>query len=228
MGNDNIIQDVTLTLTIQSNVNYAVPINILGNVFNPLDTANATTQYQYNVTSFSITTEKSIALQYKPAGASTFSVFNTSFVGNTIQDVVNAMNTLNIGYFVAYTQSGSTYITTYNDNYVFGILNIFDPALAYLYYAFNLTDVGDAVKIVKNAITVVSDTAPSTASGSVPVVAGDSIVYDTGTGTLSGTFAVYNLTTNTYLYNQTLPPASSNVFSFTIAAGNSYYLTAIN
>lgn len=128
MVNDNIIQDVTVTLTIQSNVNYPVPINILGNVFNPLDTTNATTEYQYDLTGFTITNENTVGIQYRPVGAAAFSLFTTNIFGTSLQDVVNALNTLGIGYFNLFTQSGNTYITTYNDDYVFGLLNIYNPA----------------------------------------------------------------------------------------------------
>lgn len=141
-NNDNTIQEVPVTLTIKSNVNYPVPINILGNVFNALDTTNATTQYRYDLTSFSITTETQLSLQYKPVGASSYSVFTTTIFGTTLQDVVNALNTLGIGYFSLYTQSGSTYITTYNDNYVFGQLNIFDNTFAYVYYSVSQPNAG--------------------------------------------------------------------------------------
>ena len=127
-NNNNPIQDIALTLIIKSNVSYPVPINILGNIFNPLDTSNATTEYQYNLTSFSITNENKINIQYKPLGASTFTNFSTSFFGNTFQDVVNALNTLGIGFFSYYTQGANKYITTYNDNYVFGLLNIYNDA----------------------------------------------------------------------------------------------------
>jgi len=123
------LADVNVTLNIQSNVSYPVRINVLGNPYNPLDTSNAKTQYQYNLTGFTFTNETNIVIQYRASSSSTFSTFTQQLQSQNIQGVVNALNLLNIGSFQTYTELGQTYISTYNDNFVFGQLNIYAPSI---------------------------------------------------------------------------------------------------
>jgi hypothetical protein len=118
------MEDLTFTLNIQNNVNYPIDISILGNPYNALDTANAKTEYQWNLTGISFANNENIILQYQSVGSLGFLNYDTSYQGNTIQDIVNALNNLNIGYFSTYTIGGNTYISTYNDDYVFGNLTI--------------------------------------------------------------------------------------------------------
>jgi len=120
------LADVGITLNIQNNQSYPIQMNVLGNPFNPLDTANAKIQYQFNFTTFTFTNEDSITIQYKPVGASTFSTFTQQLQSQNIQGIVNALNLLGIGSFQTYTQGGQTYVSTYNDNYVFGSIDVFN------------------------------------------------------------------------------------------------------
>jgi uncharacterized delta-60 repeat protein len=117
--------DIDITLNIQSNVNYTTTANILGSSINLLDTSNATTEYRWNVTSFSFTNENSVSVQYKINGATNFSTFNAGIGSQSFQSVVDALNTLGIGTFNTYTEVGQVYIGTYNQNYAFGNLNIY-------------------------------------------------------------------------------------------------------
>jgi uncharacterized delta-60 repeat protein len=117
--------DIDITLNIQSNVNYTTTANILGSSINLLDTSNATTEYRWNVTSFSFTNENSVSVQYKINGATNFSTFNAGIGSQSFQSVVNALNNLGIGTFNTYTEVGQVYIGTYNQNYAFGNLNIY-------------------------------------------------------------------------------------------------------
>jgi len=117
--------DIDITLNIQSNVNYTTTANVLGSSINLLDTSNATTEYRWNVTSFSFTNENSVSVQYKINGASSFSTFDAGIGSQSFQSVVDALNTLGIGTFNTYTEVGQVYIGTYNQNYAFGNLNIY-------------------------------------------------------------------------------------------------------
>jgi uncharacterized delta-60 repeat protein len=117
--------DIDISLNIQSNVNYTTTANILGSSINLLDTSNATTEYRWNVTSFSFTNENSVSVQYKINGASSFSTFDAGIGSQSFQSVVDALNTLGIGTFNTYTELGQVYIGTYNQNYAFGNLNIY-------------------------------------------------------------------------------------------------------
>jgi uncharacterized delta-60 repeat protein len=124
----NTFSEVDLSLDIQSNVDYPVTINILGNPYNLLDTTNAKTEYRWNVTSFTFTTETKVTVEYKLNSDATFNTFTQDLSAQTLESVVSALNLLGIGFFNTYTQLGQTYIGTYNDNYTFGDLNIFPTA----------------------------------------------------------------------------------------------------
>ena len=123
--------EVDLNLTITSNVNYPVQINILGNPYNQLDTSNAKTEYQWNVTAFTFGLENEVTIEYKINGASAYSTYSGQFTPQTLQAVVNVLNGLGIGFFSLYTSGGNTYIGTYNDNYTFGNLNIFSSTILF-------------------------------------------------------------------------------------------------
>ena len=120
---------IEITLDIQNNTNYSQTINVLGNPYNLLDTVNSKTEYRWNVTGVSLTTENYLSLQYRGVNQSVFSVYISGFGTNTLQSVVNSLNDLQIGYFNLYTELGQTYIGTYNSNYVFGQLNIYANGL---------------------------------------------------------------------------------------------------
>jgi uncharacterized delta-60 repeat protein len=119
------LSEVNISLNIQNNRDYPQQINVMGNPANLLDTANATREFRYDVTTFIFTNENSVSIQYKLNGASSFTTFNGILPSKTLQGVVSVLNTLQIGYFNTYTQLGSTYISTYNNNYTFGDINIF-------------------------------------------------------------------------------------------------------
>lgn len=119
------LSEVNISLNVQNNRDYPQQINVMGNPANLLDTANATTEFRYDVTTFIFTNENSVTIQYKLNGASSYTTFSGILPSKTIQGVVDVLNSLEIGYFNTYTQLGSTYISTYNNNYTFGDINIF-------------------------------------------------------------------------------------------------------
>jgi hypothetical protein len=122
------LAELTITLDIQNNTNYSQTINVLGNPYNLLDTVNSKTEYRWNVTGVSLTTENYLSLQYRGINQSVFTAYISGFGTNTLQSVVNSLNDLQIGYFNLYTELGQTYIGTYNSNYVFGQLNIYNAS----------------------------------------------------------------------------------------------------
>jgi len=119
------LDGVNITLNIQNNTDYPQEINIMGNPSDLLDTVNATTEYRWDVSAFSFTNEDSVTIQYKPNVSATFSVFTAALQGDNLTSVVYALNELGIGYFNLYTVLGVTYIGTYNQNYIFGDMNIY-------------------------------------------------------------------------------------------------------
>jgi hypothetical protein len=206
-----------------------VPISILGNNADPMDNSNATTQYAWNLGTFAITNENTILIQFRGVNSGTYTILNVTFGGTTIQDVCNALNTLNLGSFFVTTSGANSIINNYNQNIVFGFLTIYSPTTTSLNYTWSMSGAGGKADILRNLVPQVTDVSPITTSGSVSVVGGDSIRFDqTATNTLPTTFSVYNLTTSTFLYNVTLPISTGTSFTFPIVTNNSYLLIAQN
>jgi hypothetical protein len=217
----------TLLFTINNTTNGSVPVSILGNEADINDNANANTQYQWNLTGFTITNETLLVLEYNTTGSANYQLVTTTFSGTSIQGVINALNNLNLGVFFLTTSGGSTFINSYNDINSFGTLQIVNTSQpASLSYSFNMNLSSDLANIFVNAILIVSFTDPSLVSGNVPVVAGDSILFDYETSVnLKGTRVyVYNITTGVYLYDVTQLSSVSISVPFTIVANNSYLI----
>ena len=115
---------VSITLNIRNNRTYPQRINVLGSPVNPLDTANAKTEYRWDITSYAPSASDTLTLEYKPVGASVFSTFTYQLANANAESLVAALNQLGIGYFNYYTELGQNYLSTNNDNYVFGTLTI--------------------------------------------------------------------------------------------------------
>jgi len=215
-----------ISLNLVNTTNGTVPISILGNNGDVMDTANATTRYQWNLTGFTITNENTILLQYKTSGI-IYTIAQLSFSGTTIQSICDTLNTLNLGYFFITTSGGSTFINNYNNNVQFATLQIFNPAsTTALNYQFNYAGAGMDVKIYVNAIVLYANGTPNTDSGNIPVVAGNLIDFQGSTfATPTGTnIYIYNITTSTFIYNNTTTSSIGFFESFTILANNSYLI----
>ena len=118
--------ELDISLNIRNNTNYPQDINIMGNPANLLDTSNAKTEFRWNLTTFVITTETAISIQYKVNGAAAYSTFTYDLPSQSNQGIADALNQLNIGYFNLYTELGQTYIGSYNDSYTFGQINLYN------------------------------------------------------------------------------------------------------
>ena len=115
---------VSITLNIRNNRDYPQRINVLGSPVNPLDTANAVTEYRWDITSFVPTASDTLTLQYKPVGAASYSIYTVTLSNPNSDALVAALNGLGIGYFNYYTELGQNYLSTNNDDYEFGDLTI--------------------------------------------------------------------------------------------------------
>ena len=120
------LQGLDISLNVRNNTNYPQQINVMGNPSNLLDTANATTEYRYDLTGFTITNETSISIPYRRIGDPTFFTFTFDLEGTQLNSIVIALNNLGIGYFNLYDELGNTYIGTYNQQYEFGNLNVYN------------------------------------------------------------------------------------------------------
>ena len=120
-----------ITILIKSNRNYVQGFNAMGSIFNGNDNANANQEYRYNFTGYVFNTSNStLTIQVKGIGASTFTTFSTPFNGNTVQSVAQTLNTLSIGIFNTYTDLGQTYVSTHNDDNVYGDLTIISSVVS--------------------------------------------------------------------------------------------------
>jgi len=120
--------EVDITLRIKNNRDYPQTVNVMGNPYDLLDISNATTEYKWDLTGFVFTTEYYVTLQYRDINSATFSLFTQNLAAITLDGVVAALNLLGIGFFYHYTTGGSTFISTSNNNYVFGDLSILPNA----------------------------------------------------------------------------------------------------
>jgi len=115
---------VSITLNIRNNKPYPQRVSVLGSPVNPLDNANATTEYRWDVSSLILSASETLILEYKPIGAGFFSTYTYELTNPNIQSILNALDSLGIGFFNYYTELGQNYFSTFNDNYVFGNLTI--------------------------------------------------------------------------------------------------------
>jgi hypothetical protein len=225
--------EVNLNLNITNNVDYPVQINILGNPYNLLDTSNATTEYQYDLTSFVFTSENEVTIQYKLNSAASFSTYSGSFSNPTLQSVVDVLNNLGIGFFSVYSSGGNTYIGTYNDDYTFGQLSLYNSATAQVSYQITQPNAGGS-----GLINGVSFTLPYTTPITVPVTPvfggsfpGQTIFVSGTTQSVANTDVIITETSlqtfqSTIIYNVNYAPLS--VFSTSFVAQLSYsYLIQI-
>jgi len=123
--------ELDISLNIQSNRPYDQLFAIMGNNNNLLDTVNNKREYRYDLSSFTIaeyiTTETpALSIQYKTNYDISFLTFTWNIVGNflTNEAIALTLNFLRIGFFNSYTELGTPYVGTYNDDYVFGDLDI--------------------------------------------------------------------------------------------------------
>jgi hypothetical protein len=119
------IAPAEINILIASNRPYVQGFNAMGSKYNGNDNANANQEYRYNFTGYVFNTSNStLSIQVKGIGASQFTTFSTPFNGNTVQSVAQAITSLGVGLFDTYTFFGDTYVSTHNDDNVYGDLTI--------------------------------------------------------------------------------------------------------
>jgi hypothetical protein len=115
----------SITINVLNNTNSTIPISVMGNPANLADISNQFTQYQWNLSSFSLAGEDYVSIQYRPVGTTNYSTFNAQLLEPTVQGVANALNGLGIGSYFVVVSGGNTYIQNYDDSYEFNNLNVF-------------------------------------------------------------------------------------------------------
>jgi hypothetical protein len=178
-----------ITILIKSNRSYVQGFNAMGSPYNGNDNANANQEYRYNFTGYVFNTSNSVlTIQVKGVGASQFSTFSTPFAGSTPQSVAQTLNTLSIGIFDTYTDLGQTYVSTHNDDNVYGDLTIFSELVSIQQ---NITTQGGDPLTDENGDIITTEVANTTIFPVEYIPQGDPAltitIQDTGAGGGGGT-----------------------------------------
>ena len=195
---------VGITLNIRNNKTYPIRINVLGSPFNPLDTANAKTEYRWDITAFTPSTDDVLTLEYRPVGAAVFSTFTYQIYNTNIQSLISALDALGIGYFQSYTELGQVYLSTYNDNNEFGLLTITN----------NGTPATSTTTTTTTAAPTSTTTTTTTAAPTSTTTTTTTAAPTTSTTTTTTTAAPTSTTTTT----TTAAPTTSTTTTTTTAA----------
>jgi hypothetical protein len=123
----------TINFNFQNNTNGTVPISVFGNNANTMDTLGATTQYNWDISSLNFIINNTVSLQYQSVGAPSFTTAVLPLPSQNIQGLLDALNTLNIGFFFTTTSGLSTFLNNYNLNVIFGQLNVYNASLITLF-----------------------------------------------------------------------------------------------
>lgn len=215
-----------ISINVKNNTNGKIPMSIMGNPANLIDISNQTTEYSWDVTSLSITTEDYISIEYRPNALNDFTSYTTQLINPTLQGVLDALNTLGIGSFFSTTSGGNTYIKNYDNDYVFGELDIYDSSGTSVTWSVNcIGTTGN--NDVQCGLFLVSQSNPYNASTPVPVSFDGQQVDITGvtSNQPSTKVKIKNLTTNTFIVNAGLGSGVAYNYSFNAYYGNAYLIT---
>lgn len=217
------MENDVISFNISNSTNGDIPVSILGNPANPMDNANATTRYAWDVTTLTFGSLDSISILYKGVFEVSFSTAQLSFSLQTYQGVCDALNTLNLGVFFVTTSFGSTFINNYNENFVFGQLNIYNSATPQqINYSFDTTSAGGGNDIFKNAVSQVSVLNPVTTNGVINASNGDTINY-IGTTPSSSSFDIFVQSPSLpYKLYQIYAAGTSLPFNYSFVTSNLY------
>lgn len=215
-----------VSLAIQNNTNATIPISIMGNPSNLADISNQTREFQWNLTGFSFSTENQVSIDYRPNALVDFTTYNAPLLALTIQGVLDALNGLGIGSFFTYTSGGNTYISNYNNDYVFGELNIWDNSGTQVTWSVDCIGTTGNNDVTSGFFSQ-SEFNPFTGVTNVPISTNGQQVDIQGvtSNQPSTKVKIYNQTTNTFLVNAGLGSGVPYLYSFNAVYGNTYLIT---
>ena len=214
-----------ISINIKNNTNGNIPMSIMSNPSNLTDISNQTTEYSWDVTSLSITTENTIIIEYRPNALADFTSYSTPLLTPSLQGVLDALNTLGIGSFFSTTSGGNTYIKNYDNDYVFGQLDVFDSSGTSV--TWNVNCIGTTGNNdIQVGFLLISQPNPYTASTPVPISFDGQQVDITGVTSNQPTtkIKILNLTTSTFILNTGLGSGVPYNYTFNAFYGNSYLI----
>jgi hypothetical protein len=109
-------------IKVQNNTTSQQVINLMSNPYDEQSNINSKTQYRWDITGLSFN-DGPLSLEYKASGSPSFLLFFGNANGN-VASILSVLNSLGLGYFYSYNELGQDYITTYNDDYVYGNLDL--------------------------------------------------------------------------------------------------------
>jgi hypothetical protein len=183
---------VDVSLRIRNLRNYAQTVNVMGNPYNLLDTANAQTEYRWNITGFVFTTEDTVTLEWKGVNEATYNLYTSILGSQTIEAVITSLNGLGIGYFYTYIDAGLTFISTNNDNYAFNDLSITGAGATT-----TTTTTTTTAAPTTTTTTTTTTAAPTTTTTTTTTTAAPTTTTTTTTTTLAPTTTTTTTTTTT-------------------------------
>ncbi len=114
-----------ISILIKNNRNYPQGVSVMGSPYASGGSINATTEYRWDFTGYTFNTSNTtLNLEYKGINSLSYSTYSTPFNGNSVQAVAQVLNAFGITQFNTYTESGSTYLSTYNDTTIFNDLSL--------------------------------------------------------------------------------------------------------
>lgn len=214
-----------ISINIKNNTNGKIPMSIMSNPSNLTDISNQTTEYSWDVTGLSLTTENTVTIAYKLNTQVDFNSFTTSLLTPTLQGVLNALNSLGIGSFFSTTSGGNTFIKNYDNNYEFGTLDVFDNSGVIVTWDVNcIGTTGN--NDLQCGLFVQSENNPFTGVVPVPVSFDGQQVDISGvtSNEPSTKVKIYNLTLGTLIVNAGLGSGVAYNYSFNAVYGNAYLI----
>lgn len=216
-----------ISLNVKNNTSGTIEVSLMGNPADLTDNANATTEYRYDITALSFTSENNVAIEWKRSGASIFQTLVAPLQQLSVDGVIQALNTLGIGSFFTFTSGGNTYISNYDDTYVFGQLSVYNNSVPILNYSYSTPSVtGGGMQIDVNTVPTQIDANPAIASGSITVANGDSIDFTGSYVTAPSNFVMEVYDGGTLLFSTTNPTGGTATFNFTVLSGHVYTVYA--
>jgi len=214
-----------ISLNLQNTTTASIEVSVMGNPTDLADNCNATTEYRWNVTGLTFAGEDRISIQYRANNIADFSIFTAVLNEQSVNGVVNALNTLGIGSFFTFTSGGNTFISNYDNDYVFGVLNIFIQGVPQFIYNINLSGAGGSVSIDVNFVNQLLLNSPVVQSGTITTASGDYVIVGgTTTNSLTQVVTLQNVTSGSSYY-LTQTPSSPFGTAFFAIAGSTYVFT---
>jgi hypothetical protein len=191
---------------VQNNTTSQQVINLMSNPYDEQSNINSKTQYRWDITGLSFN-DGPLSLEYKASGSPSFLLFFGNANGN-VASILSVLNSLGIGYFYSYNDLGQDYITTYNDDYVYGNLDLSFTSVA-------------TTTTTTAAPTTTTTAAPTTTTTAAPTTTTTTTIAPTTTTTAAPT-----TTTTTTIAPTTTTTAAPTTTTTTTAAPTTTTTTA--